>query len=152
MTLGPEGAKPLNVRVCRTNSGAEVLRFAWCNVTCALDKLPHTEETAEVGKPQIQQCFLRGEERNAHLLGSTTKSAWTLSVSLNNVSECAQWLFWDFSSVLSGSADPWCLTASAVTSQVPSEVRSAAAAFPTFSSSHHRWAVCSEEDGHPLMV
>lgn len=96
MTLGSEGAKPLNVRVCRTNSGAEMLRFAWCNVTCALDKLPHTEETAEVGKPQIQQCFLRGEERNAHLLGSITKSAWTLSVSLNNVSERAQWLFWDF--------------------------------------------------------
>lgn len=97
MTLGSEGAKPLNVRVCCVWSK---FKFAWCNVTCALDKLPHTEETAEAGKPQIQQCFLRGEERNAHLLGSTTKSAWTLSVSLHNVSECAQWLFWDFSSVL----------------------------------------------------
>lgn len=32
------------------------------------------------------------------------------------------------------------------------EVRSAAAAFPTFSSSHHQWAVCSREDGHPLML
>lgn len=45
----------------------------------------------------------------------------------------------------------WCLTASAVTSEMLWEVRSAAAAFPTFSSSHHPWAVCSWEDGHPLM-
>lgn len=98
--------------------GAGVLCFAGCNVTYALDKLPHTEETAKVGKPQIQQCFLREEKRNAHLLGSITKIAWTFSISLNNVSECAQWLFWDFSSVLSSSADPWYPTASAVTSQV----------------------------------
>lgn len=56
-------------------------------VSCALDKLPQTEEAAEAGKPQIHQCFLRGEKRSVLLLGSITESAWMLNIYLNNVFE-----------------------------------------------------------------
>lgn len=36
------------------------------NASWALDKLPQTEEAAEVGKPQIHQCLLREGRKEAH--------------------------------------------------------------------------------------
>lgn len=56
-------------------------------VSCALDKLPQTEEAAEDGKPRIHQCFLREEKRSAYLSGTIAKSTWKLSFSLSNAFE-----------------------------------------------------------------
>lgn len=84
--VSPKGAWSVNVVVCCLwDTCCAVGRH---NVSCALDKLPHIEEAAEVGKPQIHQCFVMGEKGSADLSGSITNSTWTLCISPNSIFEC----------------------------------------------------------------
>lgn len=78
------------------------------------------------------------EERNAHLLGSITRRAWTLSISLNNVWVCVvvvRGFFLQFWSLVSGSLS--CPFWDAFRGEIISSC------FPHL---QHPWAGCSKED------